>query len=100
MSWITQDVLFGHCFVLKNTVLLPNIRWTSTQRGVHMTGDCIRKEFCGRICIYSDIAFPCQINETLLKIAFFLFNHSILCSWLIYGGEYVGLVLTQFVFGY
>jgi hypothetical protein len=52
MSWITQDVLFGHCFVLKKCRVTPNIRWTSTQRDlIQMTGDCIRKEFCGRMYI-------------------------------------------------
>ena len=41
MSWIAQDVLFGHCFVLKSAVFTPNIRWASTQRGLNMTGDTV-----------------------------------------------------------
>jgi hypothetical protein len=65
------------------------------------------------VCIYRDIAFPCIINETLFKIAFSLFNHSILSFWLIYGGvgegyvwygmsvsEYAGLVDVVDIWGY
>ena len=44
------------------------------------------------VCIHRDIAFPCIINKTVFKIAFFLFNHSILSSWLIYGGVGEGYV--------
>jgi hypothetical protein len=79
-----------------------------------MTGDCtVYENNFVVVCIYRDIAFPCKINETLFKIASFLFNHSILSSWLIYGGvgegyvwyrmsvsEYAGLVDVVDIWGY
>ena len=97
----------GHCFVLKK---MPY--YSQYKMGFHADRGAYENNF-EVVCIYRDIAFPCIINETLFKIAFFLFNHSIFSSWLIYGGvregyvwygmsvsEYAGLVDVVDIWGY